>query len=37
VVKSTATVGSSVARLVTITSVGNGANQDAVMFTGKRN
>ncbi len=35
-VTSTATVGSSVTRLVTITSVGNGSNQDAVMFTAKR-
>jgi len=35
-VKSTATVGSSVTRLVTITSVGNTARKDAVRFTGKR-
>ena len=35
-VKATATVGSSVSRLVTITSVGDGARQDAVGFTGKR-
>ncbi len=35
-VKSTATVGSSVTRLVTITSVGDNARKDAVKFTGKR-
>ena len=35
-VKSTATVGSSVSRLVTITSVADGAKQDAVKFTVKR-
>ena len=35
-VKSTATVGSSVTRLVTLTSVGDAAKKDAVKLTGKR-
>ena len=35
-VKSTAAVGSSVTRLVTLTSVGNGTKKDAVKFIGKR-
>jgi hypothetical protein len=35
-VKSTATVGSSVTRLVTSTSVGNTAKKDAVKLIGKR-
>ena len=35
-VKSTATAGSSVTRLVTLISVGDGARKDAVMFIGKR-
>ena len=35
-VKSTAAVGSSVTRLVTLTSVGNSVKKDAVKFTGKR-
>lgn len=35
-VKSSATVGSSVSRLVTFTSVGDGTKQDVVGFTGKR-
>jgi hypothetical protein len=35
-VNSSATVGSSVTRLVTITSVGDGTKQDAVKFIGKR-
>jgi hypothetical protein len=35
-VKATATVGSSVTRLVTISSVGDGTKQDAVSFIGKR-
>ena len=35
-VKSTATVGSSVTRLVTVTSVGNTTKKDAVKLTGKR-
>ena len=35
-VKAAATVGSSVSRLVTLASVGDGTTQDAVGFTGKR-
>lgn len=36
-VKSSATAGSSITRVVTITSVGDARQQDAVRFTGKRN
>ena len=35
-VKSTATVGSNVTRLVIMTAVGNSAKKDAVKFIGKR-